>query len=162
MLILVYFITFFFSWFGERLGAFCWFFCIFFFFYFSNEAGFFCTTASVIKQLCPLSVLSMYKLHCINTKLRAEEVPEKLEANKLLRSQMAYARQKLSMTGRCLDMWKLNQFVYCRKWQADHHINAWDSAAKRNFCHYMKIKSLMRIHSGVCAFYELHYTTNFT
>lgn len=46
----------------------------------------------------------MYKFHCIKTMLRAEEVPGDLEASKLLRFQMANAGEKLSMTGRCLDM----------------------------------------------------------
>lgn len=46
----------------------------------------------------------MYEPHWINTKLRAEEVPGEQEASKLLRSQMANGGEKLSMTGKYLDM----------------------------------------------------------
>lgn len=88
-------------------------FCFFF-----NEAVLF-----LFNHLCNKTALYfeytkylMYKLHCINTMLRAEEVPGDLEASKLLRFQMANAGEKLSMTGRCLDMQKLNHFVYCREW----------------------------------------------
>lgn len=82
-------------------GLFCWLFGVFWFaFFFFGTAGFFCTTVSLIKQLSLLCILSM------STKLRKH--PEELEASKLLRPQMAHAGKKLSMRGRCLDMWKLN------------------------------------------------------
>lgn len=68
--------------------------------FFFGTAGFFCTTVSLIKQLSLLCILSM------STKLRKH--PEELEASKLLRPEMAHAGKKLSMRGRCLDMWKLN------------------------------------------------------